>query len=36
MLFIDDDDVVMFNDKKDVHRLQIFDKVNKMKNFPGY
>ena len=37
MLFIDDDnDAVMFNDMKDVHRLQIFDKVNKMKNFPGY
>ena len=36
MLFIDDDDVVMFDDMKDVHRLQIFDKVNKMKNFPGY
>ena len=29
MLFIDDNDVIMFNDMKDVHRLQIFDKVNK-------
>ena len=36
MLFIDDNDVIMFDDVKDVHRLQIFDKVNKMKNFPGY
>ena len=36
MLFIDEDDIIMFNDMKDVHRLQIFDKVNKMKNFPGY
>ena len=36
MLFIDDDDVIMFDDMKYVHRLQIFDKVKKMKNFPGY
>ena len=26
----------MLDDMKDVYRLQIFNKVNKMKNFPGY
>ena len=36
MLFIDDDDTILFDDMKDVDRLKILNKVNNMMKFPGY
>ena len=36
MLFIDENEIAMFEDMKDLNQLQIFNKVNRMKNFPGY
>ena len=36
MLFIDDEDTILFNDMKDVDRLKILNQVNNMTKFPKY